>query len=346
LKRNQIRFRTPYTVFNPLDRMHEKFLRREFEYSADELDLMVRQRLGGARRTKAGYGLYAGGPIPLGYILDTQKTFDNGVLNPRYQKLIPYEPHASIVQEVFRKFIEFSGSSFATFRYFKSAGKSIPDFDPIATEIMAGEKKRSALRQCQRLPSGAFQLTSKMIGYMTQNPTYIGWLIYGKQVLNTEDHERLVTDELFWKAFHLASSRSWKPRGKSASRSPRLLAGLVFCGKHPEGMRPVYSHGHSYLCETGYSTGADKERCLSVEFHILEQPLTAHVMARLDFSGYVDRVLEQLESEKKSSRAQAREQTNSIKRLSDQVDNLKQAIKETSSPEVRRELMSSLEDSL
>jgi hypothetical protein len=69
-------------------------------------------------------------------------------------------------------------------------------------------------------------------------------------------------------------------------------------------------------------------------------------MARLDFSGYVDRVLEQLESEKKSSRAQAREQTNSIKRLSDQVDNLKQAIKETSSPEVRRELMSSLEDSL
>ena len=26
LKRNQIRFRTPYTIFNPLDRMHEKFL--------------------------------------------------------------------------------------------------------------------------------------------------------------------------------------------------------------------------------------------------------------------------------------------------------------------------------
>jgi hypothetical protein len=344
LKRHQIRFRTPYTIFNPLDKMHEKFLRREFEYSADELDLMVRQRLGGARRTKAGYGLYAGGPIPLGFILDSQKVLDNGALNPRYQKLVPYQPHAKIVGEVFAKFVDFSGSSFATFRYFKSAGQTIPDFDPTAKEIMASEKQRSALRQCQRLPDGTYQLTSKMIRYMVQNPTYIGWLIYGKQVLSTNDHDALASEDLFWEAFHLASSRTWKPRGKAASRSPRLLAGLVYCANHSDGVRPIYSHGHSYLCETGYNSGTDRERCLSVEYHILEYPFTQHVMSRLDFSGYAERVLQQLEADYRDGKAKARNTSLALKRYTDQIENLKYAIKETASPAVRQELMTELEE--
>ena len=81
---------------------------------------LIGERTIAGKKRKAREGLYVGGHIPLGYML-----------NSKTRRLEIYEPHAAIVREVFKLYIELGSAWMVA----KRLG-SIPPFDPDLTQGM------------------------------------------------------------------------------------------------------------------------------------------------------------------------------------------------------------------
>src|SRR5208283_4287967 len=91
---------------------------------------MIRDRTKAGKLVKAKRGLYVGGSIPLGYVLDTEENLLSGEKNPNFGKFKPYQPHAEIVKEIFLRLNTGNYNCFTLALAFRKEGLIIPEFNP------------------------------------------------------------------------------------------------------------------------------------------------------------------------------------------------------------------------
>lgn len=95
-KKHDVKIITPAMRLNLRISMHMDYYQREADWAAKELEVR-HGRLYGAKKRKAHQGCWAGGYLPVGYVLDERETIE-GHSNPDWHKFIPYEPHARVVR--------------------------------------------------------------------------------------------------------------------------------------------------------------------------------------------------------------------------------------------------------
>jgi hypothetical protein len=131
--KNDVRVITPYFKYNFADKhegpYHRLLFRMRAEQAADFLNSYVRGRLFAAKERMTMQGLWIGGNINLGFMVDDRKYLPTGIPNPNWRKFEPFEPCAAVVRELFEIFIRFGGNMRKTLAHVYEHGPHFPDFD-------------------------------------------------------------------------------------------------------------------------------------------------------------------------------------------------------------------------
>lgn len=174
------------------DAAHYQLFINLCQFAGQESD-MLKKRLGGAKRVKAEMGLYAGGNITSGYIVDRDKRSDT------FERFLAYEPHAAVVQELFKIGFEISPSITKMLQEVKIRGLYFPFFEP---QFSIWMNSRSALRLCKKFhvvegkPIG-WRITKSMLYSIFTNPAYMGEPIrHGKKLVGV-NFPAIISRKLF-----------------------------------------------------------------------------------------------------------------------------------------------------
>lgn len=271
LKEQQCRVRTPEGVWNPAIDYDWNYLTDEFEDAISELKFMTR-RLYRRKIQKASRGEYVGESIPIGYILPIIGQKPSGKYE--FGKIKPYPNHVEIINLILEEFIRQNGSFSRTSRALKNF--TIPFFDQ---EFQYMERLTS-LRSCPRTHTG-YKITPLLVRGLATNLKLIGVWCYGdvKPIIN--NHEAIVSRELFFQAFELAINRKHIQTGLYEQNE---WTGLIYCVNHPI---PIRMHSDNrnryYKCEKEYKQDINRA-CLIVPSQYLDQPLTSAITSYLSLA--------------------------------------------------------------
>ena len=314
---------TPVMRLNLNNDMHMRIYRYEIDRAAEELK-SLKFRLHGARDMKARHGYYAGGSIPPGYILDTDEFID-GKRNPNYQKYKIYEPHAKVVRLIFDQ-LKLPGTSPKTVAiYCKQNGIVFPPFPDDIANIPANVQ---SFAKSRKNPDGSYPISMKRISSIAQNPAYIGWWIWGGEVISKNNHPAIVDEETFWAVQEKFTTRARPIRGE-----PLLLAGLLFCVKHEPPRRMICCRTKDQKCYYRCRDRNYEETCVMLTARILDEPISELVLSKCRFPQYADRVLKQLKQEYEQAKAEAMRYRREYQRLTREIENLKQNLARTRTPD-------------
>lgn len=99
--KNNVRVITPYFKYNFADKhegpYHRLLFRMRAEQAADYLNSYVRGRLMAAKERMMLQGMWVGGNINLGFMVDDRKNLASGIPNPAWRRYVPFEPVAAVV---------------------------------------------------------------------------------------------------------------------------------------------------------------------------------------------------------------------------------------------------------
>ena len=205
----------------------------------------------------------------------------------RFGKMVPYEPHACIVNRILQEFIS-RRSPFDTLRALK--GVTFPFFPP----DLAYMESRTALRPCPKTPDG-YAITLDLIYGLAQNLALIGVWVYGDIVIEG-NHDAIVPEALYWEAYEIANSA--KPRGRAAYHEPLPFDGLLRCANHGE-LQHISAHNgdKTYVCANEYRRGNQSRICLHITHQVIDTSVMSEVLAQLELTPYAEEVLAKLEAE-------------------------------------------------
>ncbi len=246
--KHSVRVLTPYFKYNFADKYegsyHRLLFRMRAEQAADFLNSYVRGRLLAAKERMLLQGLWMGGNINLGFIVDDRKTLPNGAPNPLWRKYAPFPPCSDVVVKIYEIFLEMGGNVRSTLEYIFENGPYFPDFnDPeFMRGVPAGFLCEKPLRMLKR--KNAFIPGKEAVLNMLTNATYIGHWVYKGRIVQWNNHPPIVTEDLFYKAFNYLSpynldgqpNENYRPRvtRRLKEREPErdhytpFLDGLVF----------------------------------------------------------------------------------------------------------------------
>lgn len=178
---------------------HARQFRFKSEMAAEYINSVIRGKLQTAKRRLLTSGRWAGPPMPLGFMADMRKTLPDGSRNENWRKYIIFEPFAEVVREYFRLFLSFSGCVRKTVRHIKKHGPYFPD--PSKCTPPEGFKTVYRLRK----NDGKWCLgRTGLIGMFT-NATLIGhWMLNGS-IIHWYNHEAIIDEETFFRAFNYLS---------------------------------------------------------------------------------------------------------------------------------------------
>lgn len=310
-KKHNVIIVMPNMRLNLRDKMHMRMFRIELERAADELEMMS-LRLGGAREIKAKQGFYAGGMVPLGFIIDMDKDSNT------FEKYVPYEPHAKIVVQMFERIYELDGSTYLVAKEFQQHDRPIPFFPP----NLAYMNTRSGLQFCRKNEHG-YIITPRLVRNTVTNPAMIGGWIWGGELIRWDNHAGIVDENLFWAVQD--KIRNPKRRGRAVHSDPLPLAGLLYCGNHDEPAKIVNaSSGGRYMCIKDYKTNLEGGVCLCVSDWILDIPICEFVISQCTYPEYTDQILKVLSDEYEKAKAKADAHKRAYARLTRKIENLKE----------------------
>ena len=311
---------TPQMRLNLRDKMHMRLYRMEVERAADELELM-QSRLGGARALKGKQGYYTGRSIPPGFVLDVEKTIvvDGRVVdNPNYHRYIVNEPHAEIIRWIFRAATIPGITVPQIVRKAQAEGIAFPPFLEELTEYRGNLK---AFARSRKNPDGSWPLTTPRLRSILRNPAYIGWWIWGGEVVSTDNHPAIVDEETFWAAQTLFSEQPGKPRKE---HPPLPFAGLLYCGDHDVPRRMIYCHGSAksgniatYQCRDEFYSAHSIIRA-----DYLDGPVCEAVISQCAYPELADQVLGRLTREYEETKAHTEAFGREHERLTREIENL------------------------
>lgn len=226
--KSNVRVITPYFKYNFADKYegsyHRLLFRMRAEQAADYLNSYVRGRLMAAKERMLLQGMWMGGNINLGFMVDDRKTISSGVPNPQWRKFEPFQPCAEVVVKIFETFIEHGGNIRATLRHIFEHGPHFPDFDDPSFRYLVSpgyiwDKPVRMLKRGHVYVPGNVSLTN-----MLTNPVYLGHWIHKGQVVVWNNHPPIVPEDLFYKAFNYLSpyTLEGKPNSDYAPRLGRI----------------------------------------------------------------------------------------------------------------------------
>jgi hypothetical protein len=206
-----------YNFRRELDR--EQF-RMVCKYGRQFVDFHVKGRLHPAIQRAAMSGRYAGGTVPMGYVVD----YTEG--SPTYMHLVRYEPHATYVRDhIFGLFSRMPHPSFrGVVVAWEQMGICWPFFGPevhphVISKIAANYRVHPRLT--------GYELGRLQVRQMLTNVVYLGWMVRRGEVawdvqLNAPKccHEPLVDADLFWWCYDRVDDERprWAPPRQGPSR--------------------------------------------------------------------------------------------------------------------------------
>ena len=146
---------------------------------------LIGERTKAGKKRMAGEGRYVGGTIPLGYVLDPES---------RHYRI--YEPHAHVVRDIFRLYLEL-GSHLAVAKRLLT----VPAFD---STLAPGAKFRPSPSWYRR--NGFVPLTARWVRSVIDNDTYLGRFSYGTTHRESA-HPAIIDPETFTAAQSIAQLR-------------------------------------------------------------------------------------------------------------------------------------------
>lgn len=311
-KNQDVRIVTPVMELDLRNDMHMRMYRYEIDRAAEELKTIT-YRLHGARDLKAAHGLYAGGSVPPGYVLDADGMID-GERNPNYQKYKPYEPHAEVVQLVFDR-LALPGETPKTVAiYFRDNGIAFP---PLPEEIAAVPANTTSFCNSRQNPDRSYPISRTRIASIARNPAYIGWWFFGGDLISRNNHPAIIDEEKFWTV-----QKKFGQGTSSRSGDPLPLAGFLYCLKHDPPRYMIYANTKNprYHCRD-HMYG---DNCFTIHPRVFDIPVGGAVLEKCSFSDYETPVLKQLEEQHHRERNKLQMHERELQRLTREIENLKE----------------------
>jgi len=273
--------------FNLKDPYCQRVFMLEAEEAARHLEWM-KLVLGGARATASSNGYYDGRWLVPGYIVDRT--------DPLRKKYIVYEPHATVVKWLFRRFLELDGNFYELGREVDKMPFLFPMFeswvDPKNISRFAGSRKRGGSLIKEGPYQGNYKPSIHGIRSILCNPVYIGWWLPLDGGVVENNHEALVDEAVFTYAHKRLSSHDLNGERQKPLRVTRngetkgvLKKVLRDCNDEPMYTRYVTNEYNTY-----YTSLSGNSLSRSYEYSVLVE--------RLD-KVFLEKLFERLEALKK-----------------------------------------------
>jgi DNA invertase Pin-like site-specific DNA recombinase len=319
-KKHNVVIVMPNMRLNLNDKMHMRIYRMELERAADELELM-KMRMGGARQLKAKQGYYAAGSVPVGYVVDKDKA------NKTYDKYIVYEAHAEIVRQVFKCFPQEGFSAIKVTKRLRREGVVIPTFTPEYKymETFSAVKKK-------RKTEGGYVITHRFVARTVTNPAYIGWWVWGGEVINKNNHPPIVEEPLFWYIQERLESKSSRKHDKYAEIF--LLEDILYCSRHGTLVTVRCSHADRvYRCHGQYGITLEDSYCFGTRIKILDDPIGEFILSQCSYPEYAKQIVDYLQSGYDEAKVRAENAKREYLRIAKEIDKLKENLAYTKTQE-------------
>jgi hypothetical protein len=202
---------TPQMIYDfagPNGFIHARQFRYKSELAADFLDSHVRGRLVAAKQRLLAQGIWVGGNIPVGFILDGRRTLSDGSPNPQWHKYAPFTPYAHVINAYYRLFLDHGGVVAATAVDICRHGPYYPDFDDLDLLRLVPEgyllRKPAGLRK----HDDHYHPVEGTLGNLLMNAAYIGHWVVNNRVVKWNNHPAIVPEDVFMQAFNYLSERT------------------------------------------------------------------------------------------------------------------------------------------
>lgn len=127
-------------------------------------------------------GLWVGGNINLGFMVDERKNLASGIPNPAWRRYVPFEPVAAVVVQIFETFAAKGGNIRATLRHLCDNGPHFPNFDDPALKHLVPPGFMWA-RPLHMLKRGNVYMPGNLaLVNMVTNPVYLGHWMHKERV--------------------------------------------------------------------------------------------------------------------------------------------------------------------
>lgn len=200
---SQVLVLTPSMVYDFANPMTGTFHARQFrfksEMAAEYINAVIRGKLHTAKRRMLLGGQWAGQSMPAGYMVDMRKTLPDGGRNEQWRKYAVFESYAEVIREYFRLFLSFAGNLRKTADHIREHGPYYPD--PKACQPPEGYRVVYRIRKSGgKLCPGRTGLS----GILT-NAQYLGHWMYQGAIVQWHNHEAIIDEDTFMRAFNYLS---------------------------------------------------------------------------------------------------------------------------------------------
>jgi hypothetical protein len=195
-------------------------------------------------------------------------------------------------------------------------------------------EKRSGTMHMTLVPGKGFLITKKLVSRIVTNPIYIGWWIWGGEIVNKDNHPPIVDEETFWRVQEKFGAR--KARGRAVYDDPFVLENLLFCisEKHPEPSRVSASKSDDrYRCKGAIEIGRSDHDCFSTRRRVLDIPVEEFVVSQCSYPQYTERIVKQLGDSYDAAKAKAEANKKEVERLTREIEKLKENLAYTKTQE-------------
>jgi DNA invertase Pin-like site-specific DNA recombinase len=179
---------------------HARQFRFKCEMSAEFITTYLKGRLHPAKKRLMMEGKWAGGTVPLGYVIDTRKLLPDGTSNPFYRKYVPHEPLAQIVREWFDIFIKNAGNIHRTLKHILMYGPYYPE---PSTQVPEGF--RLVLSPTVKNMGKGFCLGKTGLVRTLTNAAYLGHWAVNNTIVIWNNHPPIIDEKTFLLAFNYLS---------------------------------------------------------------------------------------------------------------------------------------------
>lgn len=203
-KKSDVRIVTLQYVYDfnhPLKgRTDTKLFREKCESAANYIPDYIRERLHKARARLAKEGKYFGAGIATGYMVDKRKTLADGSFNVNYKKYVPFEPYASMIRTYFETFVKLGGNLRRFRQYAIDNNLGFPNPESVA--VPNGFKINYTYKY---YTNGLYIPDRANLAMILTNPKYIGHWDFNDVIVQYNNHEPIVSSDLFFAAFNYVS---------------------------------------------------------------------------------------------------------------------------------------------
>lgn len=201
---NNVILVTPGYIYDFSRSMDRKIFKERTERAADFLEVNIYGRAHPAKMRLMNSGRWAGGSIPIGFIVDDRKNLDKGISNPEYRRYVVFEPYAKVIRAYFDLFNRNNGNLRLTARQIVEQGLFYPDFDD--PEILAQvPREYRFLKPHSMKKDPPYYATRYSLADILSNAAYAGHWTVKNSVVMQDTHMAIVSNDVFSQAFNRLS---------------------------------------------------------------------------------------------------------------------------------------------